>query len=107
MPERRIPKTRARANYWTGLFTAPAATGGEGFTASSRWLHKEIVTLAEHNPEAAEAVRWHAGRQLLKYASRVPRMNVDLRRGLTPEELEQILNPWAKPQEGGGLSVVR
>jgi hypothetical protein len=99
MPVRRIPRTRTRAEHWSGELSK-TQSGDQALTDAWRWFRKEIATLAETNPEAAEAARWDMARQLAQYAARVPRARIALRRGLIESEVWSLRHPWERPDGG-------
>lgn len=106
MGRNRKTKGESRAEHYTDVITRSGTDGAKALREASNWLLSEISIVCEVDPQRAEAIRWNIARQLLGYSSRVPRLSIELRRGLTTGELEQILNPWAKPPKGSGTRVV-
>jgi hypothetical protein len=93
------PRSASRAEYWVGQLDS-AETGQQAVEAAWRWFRGALAAVAEQRPEVAEAARWDLARQIAAYASRLPRARIGLRRGLEPEEMRRLLQPWAP--EGGG-----
>jgi len=99
MPRRRTPRSQTRAEYWVGELAA-ADGGDQALEIALRWVKSAIANLADTRPAAGEAGSWELARQLAAYAARLPRAKIPHRTGLEDWERQQLLNPWAQPQDG-------
>jgi hypothetical protein len=97
MPERPRKPRRAQLRAWNWVTAlASAKTGDDALSDMWRWLRSEVNNLADHRPEAAEAARWHAARQIAVIASQLPQAKIALRPGVTDAEQAGLLDPWKK-----------
>jgi hypothetical protein len=94
----RLRRPAKRALFWVGrLKKSPG--GDPALSDMWRWLRKEISELEDKRPEAAEAARWHAARQIGFLTAPISQAKIALRAGITEDEERQLLDPWGKRNE--------
>jgi hypothetical protein len=98
MPQRRVPRSRTRAEFWVdGLDTTKS--GEQALADAWRWFRSEITELTEARPVVAEAAAWDMARKLAAYSARLPKARIQLRSGLEPAERRQLLDPWGASED--------
>jgi hypothetical protein len=95
---RRPRRSALRAMFWVDRLKN-AESGDAALTDMVRWVRSVLAAIEQLRPEAAEAARWELARQLAAYTARLPKAKLRLRAGLTPEEEQDLLNPWAARKE--------